>query len=198
MLAEQPDDAQFSAASQTLFREVTALLLDPSTDTETSRAAAYPRLAAMLASSLQLLKAADEEIARRDTAANTREEALRGEIAHERKLFDDVGVPLIMSDLSGTILAANRAARRLLGAEHEELAGASLSTYLASSERADFRTTLGRLRAAGTTPDWQVRVQPRRHSALTMRASVVVIEDGNRKSGAPGLSWCLLPTTSEA
>lgn len=193
MLAEQPHNAPFAAASQTLFKEVAAVLLDASADTEHARAAAYPRLAATLASSLQLLKAADEELARRNIAAQEREAALELELVHERRVFDALGVPIVISDPSGTVLTANSAARKLLGVDEQEMIGISLATFVSSDDRADFRTMLTRLRSVGETPDWHVRVQPRRHSPLTMRASVVVIEGGNRRTGTATLSWCFLP-----
>jgi PAS domain S-box-containing protein len=194
MLAPQPQGEPFAAASQTLFREAASVLLDPSTNEDIqTRAAAYPRLAAMLASSIQLLKAADEEIARRESAARDREASLEAELEHERRQFDAVPIPLVVTDMNGSVLAANQATRNLFDVQGAEVIGAPIADFVASNDRADFRTTLARLRSIGGASDWEVRVQPRRHGARPMRASVVVVEGGNRHAGTSALSWCLRP-----
>src|ERR1044071_7376053 len=92
---------------QTLLREAAGVLLEPAAESAQFKVDAYPRLAAMLASALEQLRLADEQLHQRDVAQRAREEEWQRRVAHERRLFAETPALLLVSDTAGTILDAN-------------------------------------------------------------------------------------------
>jgi len=176
---------------QTLLRQAATVLLEPAAESNQYRLDAYPRLAAMLASAIEQLRVADEELHRREEYLRVRDEEWARQAAHERVLFDESPALLLVTDTAGTILDANKAVVALLGCEARNLERAAFAEFVPREERAGFRHGLTHVLAATRVDDWRFRLVPRRNVPVDVSATVTVVPYANRHARTPALCWSL-------
>lgn len=193
MLNQQTlDSPSFLAQSrQTLLREAAAVLLEPAGETAQYRIDAYPRLAAALASAIEQLRVAEEELAHREKAYRARDDEWRERLAYERLLFDATPALLLVTDTAGTILDANKALLDFLGCDAQRIDRMAFAEFVPREDRAAFRNGLTRLLALTRADDWRLRVVPRRNVPTEVSANVTVVPHANRASGTTALFWFL-------
>jgi PAS domain S-box-containing protein len=177
---------------QTALKQTTEILLNPAAAEDADyKAAAFPRVAAILASSLEELRVIEEELNQQSSALVERQQEAEHRLDYERRLFDFAPAALLVTDLVGAISDANRAARTLLGSEAWQLERKPIVTFVGESDRKSFRAELSRVAVAEGAADWRFRVNRRRDVPLLVSATVDVVPRANRYSSAPGLFWCL-------
>jgi PAS domain S-box-containing protein len=181
---------------QTMLREAAGVLLEPATNDDRHRIDNYPRLAGMLASALEQLRVADDELQRRDAAAAASRAEWLERTTQERLLFDAAPAVLLVTDTAGTILEANAAGRELLGGTADQLTLAPLSEFLPRENRNAFRNGLTHVLATNRVDDWRLRLMRRRNVPADVVATVAVVPDGNRRAKTAALFWCLRPEPS--
>jgi PAS domain-containing protein len=139
---------------RTVLRETADIVSAPVADDPDYRAEAFPRVAAMLASSLEELRVAEEELVEQTSTLLSRQHDYQRHVDYERRLFDFAPTPLLTTDLMGAISDANRAATDLLGKPKEHLDHKPMVTFVPLEERSAFRDQLGRMTIAEGTTDW--------------------------------------------
>jgi PAS domain S-box-containing protein len=176
---------------QTLLREAANVLLKPAAESTQHKLEAYPRLAAMLASAIEQLRVADDELQRREEHYRLREEEWARQVAHERLLFDASPALLLVSDTAGTVLDANKAVLDMLGCDARTLERMPLAEFVPRDERAGFRHGLTHLLAAMRVDDWRFRLLPRRNVPIDVSATVTIVPYANRQARTAALCWSL-------
>ncbi len=76
-------------------------------------------------------------------------------------LFEFAPDGYLLTDLSGTILEANRASAKMLNVSQQFLQSKPLGTFVAQAERLAFHSKLTRLRQEDGVQEWEFRMQPR-------------------------------------
>jgi PAS domain S-box-containing protein len=184
---------------QTALKQTTEILLNPAiTDDAACKAEAFPRLAAILASSLEELRVIEEELNEQTAALVERQQEAEQRLDYERSLFEMAPAALLVTDMAGAILDANRAARMLLGAEAAHLERKPIVTFIGETDRRSFRAALNRVAVTNGATDWRFRVARRRDVPVLVTAAVEVVARANRYGAGPGLFWCLRPLAEEA
>ena len=177
---------------QTVFRQAAEAVVSIDGSTPTVAAESFPRVAALLASALEELRVAEEELLEQhDTLAAERESFAR-DAARERRLFDLAPCALFVTDLFAQFLDANRAMLTFLQTELVQLEGKPLVSFVPMPDRRAFRDALGRLSVTQGATHWRFPLQRRRDVALDVLASVHVVGGGNKNGGA-ALYWALRP-----
>jgi len=192
-----PDQQTLNSSSflsefrQTLLREAAGVLLEPAAENPQFKIDAYPRLAAMLASAMDQLRVADEELQRRDREHRAAEAEWTRRVAHERLLFDESPALLLVPDTAGTIFDVNKAVLDVLGCTADRLDRTSLAEFVPREERTAFRNGLTHLLAALRVDDWRFRLVPRRNVPIEVTATVKIVPYANRQAASAGLCWYL-------
>jgi len=132
------------------------------------RLSARERPATILASALEelgnaieTLRASGEELRFQEELLVDSTRALEEERRRYQELFDFAADPMLQTDLNGTIMDANRAARDVLGAERCA-AGTPLAQLFGDADRRRVRSTANRARHLQTAQELEVRVVDRR------------------------------------
>ena len=159
-----------------------ALRIDPAM-TPAEREEREAKLSAILVSSLEQLKVAEEELIERTTAlANLRDE-LAERLVTEHQLFDLAPVCLLSTDIYGNIIEANRACLQLLRSEQAAVAREPLTRFIPADERRGFRESLARIVAAEGVRDYRFMLIRPTDSPLWVSATVRVIDCASTASG---------------
>jgi PAS domain-containing protein len=179
---------------QTVFRQAADAVVGFDGSTPSLAAESFPRVAALLASALEELRVAEEELLEQhDTLAAERDSFVR-DVGRERRLFDLAPCALFVTDLFAQFLDANRAMLAFLRTELSQLEGKPLVSLVPLDERKAFRDALGRLSVTEGATNWRFSLQRRRDVAMDVLASVHVVPGGN-KNGGVALYWALRPAT---
>ncbi len=117
-----------------------------------------------LSSALQELQVMDEELRQQNEDLAEANVTIEAQRSRYRELFDLAPDGYLVTDPSGIILEANRAAALRLGVAQTRLAGKALVLYLESGCRRELFSFLERIAKApqGTRLDWECTVVPRR------------------------------------
>jgi PAS domain S-box-containing protein len=144
-----------------------------------------------LKTSMEELQVADEELRQQNEELLAARQALEEERQRYRELFDFAPDGYLVTDLSGTVQEANRAAARLLGVETQFLAGKPLRTYVARGDRAAFHERMETLRenGSGGVLRWEMRMQPRGGEPYPAEVGVAPARD--TEGQVAGLRWLL-------
>ena len=192
-----PDQQTLNSSSflseyrQTLLREAAGVLLEPAAENPQFKVDAYPRLAAMLASAIDQLRVADEELQRRDQERRAAEAEWISRVAHERLLFDESPALLLVTDTAGTIFDANKAVLDVLGCDADRVDRTGLAEFVPREDRTTFRNGLTHVLAASRVDDWRFRLVPRRNVPIDVMATVKLVPYANRLAGSAALCWYL-------
>ena len=148
------------------------------------------RLSAILVSSLEELKVAEEELVERTEALSKLRDDLEQRIEGTRQLFDLAPVCLFVTDIYGNILEANQACAKLLRRDLPELQRQPMARFIPPDERRSFRDCLGRVLAAEGVTDWCFLLIRPTDTALRVSAAVQVLRNLGTQVGAR-LLWSL-------
>lgn len=151
------------------------------------------RLSALLVTSLEELKVAEEELIERHATFEQRRTTLEGELRHYRDLFQLAPHALLTTDPNGAIREVNEAASLLLRHSEQELFRRPLVSFVRIDQRTEFRTSLNRLRLTGGASDWHIQLAPRGQVPMCAVATVRVVPDTRF---GEGLIWELRPVTA--
>ena len=175
---------------QAVLRGAAEVVSKPLTDDTNYRADAFPRVAAMLASSLEELRVAEEQLAEQGAALAVRQHDFDRRLDYERRLFDLAPAVLLSTDLMGSITDANRAATTFFGKEMYHLDGKPIVCFVPLPERTVFREQLRRMTIADGASDWRFHVTRPRDVPVAVSAAVRLVGRGHPSGGA-ALFWAL-------
>ena len=139
-----------------------------------------------LSTTLEELQVAEEELTQQNEMLIQAQEGLERERQRYRDLFEFAPDGYLVTDTSGVIREANRAAERLLGKPADYLRGKPLAVYLNSDAQPDFRQALARLarredeEKAAQPERWELGLKtPREARAPTVEVKVVQVNEGD-------------------
>ena len=184
---ERPQEQDFvqSLASQRqrLLHHASEVLL--SGPDAAHRPEAVDRLSQAFMTAIELIKAAEAEIAEFRRLV----EEGRAQRAKFEALFDSAPAALLVTTTDTTIRSANRAAASLLGRETSQLLGREIAGIVDRSQARGFREQLSHLVAAGGASRWSFSIQPHGKLPVVVTAAVSLFDDP--VIGQRGLYWNL-------
>ena len=166
----------FAQHRQMLLKYTSDLLCgdtDPVRQPDSEREA---KLSAILVSSLEELKVAEEELVERTEALADLREELEQRVRGTYQLFDLAPACLLVTDIYGTILDANRATQQLLKRTRDALERQPVTRFIAADGRRHFRDELGRVVTSEGVNDWRLQILRPTAGALMVSATIRVVK----------------------
>ena len=148
------------------------------------------KLSAILVSSLEELKVAEEELVERTEALADLRDELEQRVRGAHQLFDLAPACLLVTDIYGTILDANRASQQLLKRDRDALERQPMARFIAADGRRSFREELGRVVTSDGVNDWRLQLLRPTAGALTVSATVRLVKPPAARS-AQRLFWSI-------
>lgn len=186
----QSDDlvTALSYQRQSLLKHVASVLstVDGGSGSHTSEREA--QLSAITVSTLEELKVAEEELTERTAALVDLRDELEQQLAAAFKLFELAPACLLVTDIYGTVLEANRAMRRLLRVEPRGIERQPLARFIPHDARRGFRDGLSRLALMDGVSDWRMLLVRPTDSPIEVNVVVEVMRDSTTPSGT-ALYW---------
>ncbi len=147
---------------------------------------------------VEALQVAEEELRQQNQALVTAHQQADLERQHYQGLFELAPVAYLVTDMTGKITEANRAAAILLQSRRQFLLGKPLITFVARAEQAEFERRQWLLCQSQKYPqavpqEWELCLYPQNGSPFKAMLSVAVIWDWQGK--ALGLSWLVRDLT---
>jgi len=176
---------------RTVLQRATTLIDAPSDIPFVERFDAIPSLSALLTTTLEELKVAEEELRDQNERLIAQRAASEEHTRHYRQLFLHAPIPAIVTDFYGTIQESNLAAAKLFRREANHLARKPLAALLPPDRREVFRRQLGLVtNTLDGVRDWTLVMQRVGDMPVTVHAAVEVVPDvGATRSGL--LYWML-------
>ena len=129
-----------------------------------------------LSTALEELRVSEEELRVSNDALIFSQQALESERQRYWELFHEAPDAYLVTDPSGVIREANRAAAELLGRECSSVIGKPLVVYLAAEDRKEFHLQLARLRKErGHLAERELHIVPREGTAVPVAATAAVV-----------------------
>ena len=194
-MREQLDSADdvittFSQQRQVLLKHTADVLCTEPSRPELKASPRESRLSAILVSSLEELKVAEEELTERVAALADLRDDLERRVRDTRQLFDLAPACLLVTDVQGLILEANRACLMTLKRDFPLVERQPLTRFIPPDERRSFRDGLSRILATDGVSDWRfVLVRPT-DAPLAVSAAVHVVKPLAEPTGAK-LFWSI-------
>ena len=142
------------------------------------------KLSAILVTSLEELKVAEEELVERTEALADLRDELEQRVRGAHQLFDFAPVCLLVTDIYGTILDANRACQQLLKRDLGTIERRPMARFIPLDERRTFRDALARVVAGDGVTEWRLSLVRPTAGPLTVIATVCLVKGigpgGNR------------------
>ena len=139
-------------------------------------------VAAQLSTAFEELRAAEDELRRRNSALIQAQFELEAERQRYLELFDFVPIAYVVTDEFGVVEQVNAAAEELLGADAKRLAGKPLVGFIPPPERHHLRRLLVEISQDGTVHELEVGLTPRTTEAIIVHARVrAVPREGRRE-----------------
>lgn len=153
---------------------------------ETNRepAALLTKTLAELATALEEVRVAQEQLIESRSRMEQLQAALRTQYEKYWQLFDEMPEAYVVSKADSTIVEVNKAAAHLFNVSQRFLIGKALSVFVCE-ERAKFLDTSTRAAAEGSTLELTLKLRPRERAPLTVTARVT--------GDAGSLRWLLRP-----
>lgn len=148
------------------------------------------QLSALLVSSLEELKVAEEELVERTEALADLRNELQHRVRGTYELFDLAPACLLVTDIYGTILDVNHAFEQLLKRDRGVLERQPMSRFIAADGRRNFRDELGRVLATDGVDDWRLQILRPTASALMVSATIRVVKPATA-GGLQRLFWSI-------
>ena len=182
--------ASFSAQRQRLLHHVGAMLA-PETAND-ANPNLLTGLSGMLASALEMLKVAEDELLESGLRHAADLEARDRAIAQRGALFERAPVALLVTATDTTIRECNRAAAGLLGLRADQARGKQL-VAMAPRQQSPFKEQVAHAIAMGSVAAWSFTLTPVRDIPIVVTAAIEVIDDEPALGGRV-LYWTLCPT----
>jgi PAS domain-containing protein len=147
---------------------------------------------ALLATSLEELKVAEEELRQQNEELLVTREAIESTSRHFRRLFDDGPLPYVVTDVCGIIKHANHAAAVLFKRPAELLERKPLLSFVPLDRRGSFRDAINRIQLVDEAHDWQVKLL--RHGDAPVQVSIDVRLSPGARDGETLICWVIRPT----
>jgi PAS domain-containing protein len=186
-----PSDDLVTALSyqrQTLLKHVATVLSTVDAPTTPLISEREAQLSAITASSLEELKVAEEELTERTAALADMRDQLERRLHATAQLFELAPPCLLVTDIYGTILQANRAMRRLLRLEAPTLERQPLARFIPHDGRRGFRDGLSRIAVMDGVADWRMVLTRPTDAPVEVSAVVQVLRGSETPSGT-ALYW---------
>jgi PAS domain S-box-containing protein len=176
---------------RTVLKRAMTLMEEPADIPFAERIDAIPSLSALLTTSLEELKVAEEELRNQNEKLIAQRMATEEQTRYYRQLFLHSPAPAFVTDFYGTIQESNLAAARLFRREASHLERKPLAALLAPERREAFRRQLTLIsKTVDGVRDWQLVMQRVGDLPVTVHAAVEVVpEVGATRSGL--LYWML-------
>ena len=150
-----------------------------------------PKLTQCLATSLEELKVAEEEL----FSQHLKNEATKAEqerrLSYFRALFHHAPTPLILTTTDGSIRASNAAAAALVMRDTYRLEGKPITALVPPESRPEFRRQLGLVAEAGGVTTWCFTLLRQADSPVRVEASIDLLPA--EIVGARAFYWHLRP-----
>jgi PAS domain S-box-containing protein len=146
---------------------------------------------ALLATSLEELKVAEEELVQQNEELAHTREAVESSARHFRRLFEAVPLPYVVTDICGMIRHANHAAAVLFKRPAELLEGKPLLNFVPLDRRGPFREAINRLQLVDAVHDWRVTLL--RHGDGPVPVTIDVQLSRGAQQGHELICWLLRP-----
>lgn len=180
----------FAQQRQVLLKHTADVLCDDAQRLDGQGNGREAQLSAILVSSLEELKVAEEELLERTEALADLRDELEQRVRGEHQLFDLAPVCLLVTDIYGGIIEANRACLTLLKRDQAALERQPIARFIPPDERRSFRDGLGRIVAAESVSDWRFRFIRPTDAPLTVSAAIRVIKTAGQANGQQ-LLWSI-------
>jgi PAS domain-containing protein len=149
---------------------------------------------ALLAISLEALKVAEEQLVQQNDELVVTRDAIESTSRHYRRLFDDMPIPCVVTDVCGIIRHANGAAVALLRRPADVLEREPLLTLVSPDRRSMFRAAMNRLHLVDAAYDW--RVDLLRHGDAPVSVAIDVSVSRGLHDGEDLMCWLLRPVAT--
>ena len=156
-------------------------------------ASGYTEKQAFFVEVVQQLSVTLEELQVAGKELHQQNEELAAARQRYQELFDLAPDSYLVTDTSGIIREANRAASTLLSVHQEFLIGKSLVVFVAEGDRKAFHTRLGRLAEVERLEDWEVYLQPR--GGKPFPAAITITTAHDREGRVSRLRWLVRDIT---
>lgn len=130
-----------------------------------------------------------EELYQQNLELVVARDAVEAERRRYQELFELAPNGYLVTDVSGKIEEANRAAAELLNVDPRFLVGKPLSVFIEGEERQNFYALLNQLSQVERLHEWEVRLQPRNDTVFD--AVLSVTPDRNKEGKLIALRWLL-------
>lgn len=148
------------------------------------------KLSAILVSSLEELKVAEEELLERTEALSDLRDEQEERVRATRELFELAPVCLLVTDCYGNIVDANRACQLMLKRNMTSLERQPLARFIPADDRRSFRDGLTRLLETDGVSDWRLQLIPPTDAPVVVTAAVQVVRSNDGPKGTQ-LFWAL-------
>lgn len=186
----------FSQQRQTLLKHTGDLLCGESGLVRQHDGQREAKLSAILMTSLEELKVAEEELVERTEALADLRDELEQRVRGAHQLFDLAPACLLVTDIYGTVLDANRACQQLLKRDLASIERRPLARFIPLDERRSFRDALGRVVANDGVSEWRLSLVRPTAGPLTVTATVCLVK-GVGAGGQQRLFWSIRNLASD-
>ena len=146
-----------------------------------------------LSCALQELQVAQAELRQQDEQLAVARAAVESERQRYQDLFEFAPDGYLVTDVSGVIREANRAASELLNVTQSLLIGKPLSTFVAREDRDTFNAQIAVLRPGENVQDWRIHI--RRRKGPVFPAAITAAPFADSEGNLAGLRWSLRDIT---
>jgi PAS domain-containing protein len=155
-----------------------------------------PKLTQCLASSLEELKVAEEELFDQHLQHETTKAEQERRLAYFRALFHHAPTPLVLTTTDGAIRAANRTAAALVMRDVFRLEGKPIAALGPAESRPEFRRQLGLVLKAGGVRNWCFTLLRQADGPIRVDASIELLPP--EIVGARAFYWHVRPVVDAA
>ncbi|HKW09643.1 MAG TPA: PAS domain-containing protein, partial [Gemmatimonadaceae bacterium] len=148
------------------------------------------KLSAILVSSLEELKVAEEELVVRSAQLIDLRQELELRIQKARELFDLAPACLLVTDQYATILEANHSCRMLLKRDSSALERQSVARFIPLDDRRSFRERLVHITNVEGVTDWRLKLVRPTDAPVHVSATVRHTKTPNT-TGGTRLFWSI-------
>ena len=152
-----------------------------------------PALVEGLRNALEELRVAGEQLQRLDEELASARLAAKMQRQHWQGLLNFIPDGYLLTGLDGTIREANSAAATLFNLSHGQLLGRSLTAFVATEDRDEFRARLTRLSETAPADALEVHLQPRNGESFWAALTVAATRGTDGKP--TGLQWSIRDLT---
>ena len=171
-------------------------LLDAPADTRVpDRSDALPSVSALLMTSLEELKVAEEELREQGDRLVAQQKAMDEAIRQHRQIFQLAPLPVVLTDRYGTIHDVNVAATELFRRDAHYMHRKPLAAFVTVPSRDKFRTQLARMTEERPL-EWRIELRRNGDVSVEVCATVGFLPDiGPNCSGL--LCWMVHPRPAD-